>query len=242
MLGSAGTVPHADNPCSGYLVRTPTTTVWLDQGSGTFSALLEHVTLAEVDALVCSHEHPDHCLELPLVRNAAKYVFGLEGIRVLGTAGTEALVTSIVGDPLAPTIAWEVITDRSEVRIGDLDLRFSRTAHPVETLAVRMAAGGRVAAFSADTGPGWSFAALDPDGLGFDLALCEATLDEADADRAPHLTAARAGAMADAAGVRRLALVHLLDGDGPRRTHEASATDAFDGPVELAEAGATFTV
>lgn len=242
MLGSAGTAPHADNPCSGYLVRTPTTTVWLDQGSGTFSALLEQVPLAEVDALICTHEHPDHCLDLALVRNAAKYVLGLEAIRVLGTAGTEALIGSIVGDDLAPTIRWEVVTDGSVARVGDLDLRFSQTDHPVETLAVRLAAGGRVAAFSADTGPGWSFAALDPDGLGFDLALCEATLDDADAGRAPHLTAAQAGAMADAAGVRRLALVHLLEGDGPRRTDEASAVAAFDGPVELAEAGATFTV
>ncbi|MBA3283151.1 MAG: hypothetical protein H0U29_13065, partial [Acidimicrobiia bacterium] len=39
VLGSAATFPHADNPCSGYLVRTPTTSVWVDTGPGTFAAL-----------------------------------------------------------------------------------------------------------------------------------------------------------------------------------------------------------
>ena len=50
---------------------------------------------------------------------------------------------------------------------------FTRTDHPVETLAVRVDAGGRVARVLGRHRPGWSFAAL---GDGIDLALCEATL------------------------------------------------------------------
>lgn len=88
VLGSAGTFPQVDNPCSGYLVRTPSTTIWVDAGPGTFAALQGHVALADVDAIVLSHEHPDHWIELPVVRNAARYVLGLEGIAVFGTGGT----------------------------------------------------------------------------------------------------------------------------------------------------------
>lgn len=212
VLGSAGTFAHADNPCSGYLVRSPTTTIWVDAGPGTFAALQQHVALAGVDAIVVSHEHPDHWVELPVVRNAAKYVMDLSDIPVYGTAGTHALARAVIGDDLAPTLRWSTIGDGSASTIGDIAVRASRTDHPVETLAMRFEAGGRVLAYSADTGPAWSFARLDPDGSGFDLALCEATLDPADADRVQHLTAAQAGAMAAATGVRRLVLTHLYAG------------------------------
>ncbi|MCU1496828.1 MAG: metal-dependent hydrolase, beta-lactamase superfamily [Acidimicrobiales bacterium] len=242
VLGSAGTFPHKDNPCSGYLVRTPTTTVWIDTGPGTFAALQEHVELAEIDAIVVSHEHPDHWVELPVIRNAALYMLGIEHLPVYGTAGTRALAEHVIGGPTEPPMPWTTVTDGSEVTIGDLAFRFSRTDHPVETLAMRIEAGGRVLAYSADTGSAWSFTALDPGGTGFDLALCEATFAPEEADRFAHLTAAQAGAMAAAAKVQRLALTHLTAGAAPDRELEAAAPDAFDGPVEIAGPGYTFTV
>lgn len=242
VLGSAGTFPQADNPCSGYLVQTPTTSVWVDSGPGTFGALQEHLALGEIDAIVLSHEHPDHWIELPVIRNAAKYVLGIESIAVYGTAGTRTLAEAVIGGPLDPPLAWTTVTDGSAITIGDLAVRFSATDHPVETLAMRFEAGGRVLGYSADTGSAWSFSALDPAGTGFDLAVCEATLAADDADTFQHLTATQAGAMADAAKVQRLALTHLYAGDDSDRAEEASRPGAFDGPVELARPGYTFTV
>lgn len=241
VLGSAGTFAHPGNPCSGYLVRTRTTAVWVDAGPGTFAALQEHLPLDAVDAIVVSHEHPDHWVELPVVRNAARYVLGIDRIATYGTAGTRALVEAVVGGPADPPLAWTTVTDGDEVRIGDLAVRFSRTDHPVETLAMRLEAAGRVCAYSADTGPGWSFAALDREGTGFDLALCEATLAEA-TDGIAHLTATQAGRMAAAADVQRLALTHLYEGVAADRADEAASPAAFDGPVEVASPGFTFTV
>ncbi len=241
VLGSAGTFPHPDNPCSGYLVRTPDTAVWVDTGPGTFAALQGHLRLDELDAVIVSHEHPDHCIELPVVRNAAKYALGIDHLPVYGPAGARSLVETILGSPLDPPLAWTTVTDGDEVRIGDLTIRFSRTDHPVETLAMRIEAAGRVMAYTSDTGPGWSLAALDREGAGFDLALCEATLAEP-LDGIAHLTAAQAGAMAAAAGVQRLALTHLYEGVATERADEASAPGAFDGPVEIANPGLTFTV
>ncbi len=241
ILGSAGTFPHRDNPCSGYLVRTAETSVWVDAGPGSFAALQEHAELADLSAIVISHEHPDHWVELAVVRNAARYGFGIEHLDVYGTAGTEALLRAVSGDGLEP-FSWHTVTDTSEITIGDLSLRFSRTDHPVETLAMRFAAGGRVLGYSADTGPAWSFASLDLEGAGFDLALCEATLDADQAGQVQHLTAVEAGSMAAAAGVQRLALTHLMEGVMADREDEASASDAFDGPVEIARPTFTFTV
>ncbi|MEO6628738.1 MAG: MBL fold metallo-hydrolase [Aquihabitans sp.] len=242
VLGSAGTFAYPGNPCSGYLLRTTTTSIWLDAGPGTFAALQEHIPLAEVDAIVLSHEHPDHWIELPVVRNAARYVMGIDHLAVFGTAGTRRLAEAVIGTPLPPPIEWTEISDGSAARIGDINLRFAVTDHPVETLAVRVEAHGRVMAYSADTGPAWSFAALDPEGLGFDLALCEATLAEAEEGVAHHLSGEQAGAMARAAGVRRLAITHLYEDVAGERVDAASGDHAFDGPVEVALSGHTFTV
>jgi ribonuclease BN (tRNA processing enzyme) len=242
VLGSAGTYAQADNPCSGYLLRSESTTVWLDCGPGTLGALQQHVALGDVDAVVVSHQHPDHWLELPVVRNAWRYGLGRTGLPVLATAGVLDLAATVLDADLAPTFDATVIADGSVERVGDLSFRFSRTDHPVETMACRVTDGTRTFAYSADTGPAWSFAALDPDGEGFDLALCEATLDADQAGSVQHLTGRQAGAMARAAGVRRLAIAHLLADTESRRELEAAAPDAFDGPVEVASPGTTFTV
>lgn len=241
VLGSAGTFGHPGNACSGYLVRTPTTTVWLDCGPGTLSVLQEHVAVTDLDAVVVSHEHPDHWLELPVLRNAARYALGVEHLPVYGTAGTRALFEHVTGGKVDP-LSWTDITDRSTATIGDLAFSFSATDHPVETLAVRLTSKGRTFAYSADTGPNWSFTALDPAGEGFDLAFCEATLEEDDAGAVQHLSGSQAGAMAHAAGVRRLALTHLYEDTGPARVEYASMPDAFNGPVEIALPGHVFTV
>lgn len=241
VLGSAGSFGHPGNACSGYLLRTGEATVWLDCGPGTLSVLQEHVRVADLTAVVVTHEHPDHWVELPVVRNAARYVLGIEHLPVYGTAGTRALFEHVTGGKVDP-IEWRDITDRSTLTIGDMDLSFSRTDHPVETLAVRAAALGRTFAFSADTGADWSLSALDPGGEGFDLAICEASLAEEEAGAVQHLTGSQAGAMARSAGVRRLAITHFYEGLGPDRAEAASTPEAFDGPVEVSMPGHVFTV
>ena len=232
VLGASGTYPGPATACSGYLLRSDTTAVWLDCGSGTMANLQRHLPLTGLDGIVCTHSHPDHWLELPLAVNALRYGLGREdaGIPLHWTAGTAQLFSVVSGHPPDPTLAARVVDESSEVRIGDIDIRFSRTDHPVETLAVRAESGGRVIAYSSDTGNGWDLASLGP---GIDVAVVEATLDEADADRVQHLTARQAGSQAAAAGVASLVLTHLAPGSDPD-ARVAEATDAFDGPVAVA--------
>lgn len=232
VLGCSGTYASAGGSCSGYLVRSDATTIWLDCGPGTLGHLQEHVELADVDAVVVSHSHPDHWLELPVLRNALKYSLGIEGLRVFGTAETKALLDVLTDHAAAPTFAWETVADGGQARIGDIDLRFSRTDHPVETLGVRLASDGRTIGYTADTGPAWSLSALDPDDLGFDLALCEATLAAAAEGTVQHCSARQASSMASASGVRHLVLTHLMAGTAEARRQEAAAE--FHGPITIA--------
>lgn len=237
VLGCSGSYAGPGGACSGYLVRSPGATVVVDLGSGTLANLQRHVAVAEVDALVLTHEHPDHWLDLPVLRNAMRYLLDLGDLPVYGTAGTRRLAQTLISE-LEPTLVWQTIHGDSVVDVGDLALRFSTTDHPVETLAVRVDGGGRSLLFSADTGPAWDPGAI---GDGIDSFLCEASFAPLDEDRHQHLSARQAAGLARSIGARRLVLTHVPPGVDPAEQRRLAA-EAFDGPIEVAETGATFAV
>ena len=231
VLGCSGSYAAPGNACSGYLVEADGTSVWLDTGPGTLANLQEHVSLDELDGVVVSHEHPDHWLELPVLRNALKYGSGREGVPVIATAGVRRLCEAVVSDGSEPTFAWQEVSDGSTAEVGDIRFTFSRTDHPVETMAVRADADGSSLAYTADTGPGWGLERLGP---GLDLALCEATLLNEQEGQAPHLSNRQAGETARRAGVGRLVLTHLWPENDPDE-HRREGEAAFGAPVTLAE-------
>lgn len=233
VLGASGTYPAPGAACSGYLLRTDSTSVWLDCGAGSLANLQRHLALPDLDGIVCSHSHPDHWLELPVAVNALRY--GMDraeaGIPVYWTRVTADLFGLVSGGAPEPTFDSRVVDGASRVSIGDIDIRFSRTDHPVETLAVRAEAGGRAIAYSADTGNAWDLSSLGPD---IDLAVVEATLDEDQVDSVQHLTGRQAGMQAARAGVAGLVLTHLAPGSDPA-ARVAEAATAYDGSIAVAE-------
>jgi ribonuclease BN (tRNA processing enzyme) len=237
VLGCAGTYAGPGEACSGYLLRTATTSVMVDLGSGALANLQRHTRLADLDAVVLTHEHPDHWLDLFLLRNALKYVLGLEGLPVHGTAGIERLARTMVSD-LGPTLAWHTVDERSTVAVGDVRLTFGRTDHPVETLAVRAEAAGRTLLYSADTGARWRPGAL---GDGVDTLLCEASFPPDHEDRFEHLTARQAGAYAAGMRAERLLLTHIQP-EVDRHEQRARAAAVFGGDVGAVAAGDVLAV
>jgi ribonuclease BN (tRNA processing enzyme) len=230
ILGCAGSYPGPDTACSGYLVQGGGVTVALDLGPGTLANLQRHVGLGDIDAVVLSHSHPDHWVDLSGLLTASRYTLRREGLPVYGTADTRERVGALM-DEIEPTFAWHDIADGDAVALGDLRLDFAATVHYVETLAVRVRDGDASLAYSADTGPGWSFAAF---GEPVDLALCEATILAADQrDGFLHLSARQAGEMARAAGAGELVLTHLLPGGDPE-DWRVEGSSAFGRPVTVA--------
>lgn len=239
VLGCSGIYSAPGGACSGYLVDSEDTVVWMDAGPGTLSNLQLHQQLENVDAIVLSHEHPDHWLELPVVYNAWKYCMDIAPLNVYGTSGTKKLAENLIGQDLSPVFNFHTIADGDAIEIGNQKWRFSQTDHPVETMAARVNFNGSSFAYSADTGPNW-----DPTSLisGVDLFLCEATFsNESEGKVNVHLSARQAGEMASQAKANRLVITHSMP---EYHSHDLvnQASEAFGVPVEQAEINAIYTI
>lgn len=228
VLGCSGSYPGPGQACSGYLLRCEGTAVWLDAGSGTLANLQRHIALADLDAIVLSHEHPDHWSDVAGFAVASQHVLHLPPVRLFSPSGVRA--QSIMQHS---PFEWTVVSDGSRAQVGSLSFVFSRTDHPVETLAVRVEGAGRSLGYSADSGPGWSIDALGP---GLDVALCEATFLTDQEGLVQHMSARQAGSSARQANAGRLVLTHLLPTTDPAAA-QTEAELAFGRPVEMAQEG-----
>ncbi len=242
VLGSGGTFAGPDNACSGYLVRGGGTAVLLDCGPGVLSSLQSHMAPTELDAIVVSHSHPDHWGDLPILRNALHYVLGHGGMDLYSTRETLGLLEGVFHDGVGGAFRLHAIADGADFTVGALRIRTSRTAHPPETLGIRVDLGDgadrRSIAYSADTGPAWSLGRL---GDGIDLGICEATWlasDGFDVDDL-HMSAEQAGRLARQDGVARLVITHVPP-TGSVSLAVAEASEAYGAPVDPARIHHTY--
>lgn len=236
VLGCDGSYPGPAGAGSGYLVRAGGTSLWLDAGPGTLANLQTHLAIEDIDAIMITHEHVDHWSDLEHLAIAIKYVIEREPVPLFCPPG---LVSLMRFDDVRQVFDVTEVGPQKETVIGPLALTFTRTDHPVDTLAVRVDGGGRSLGYSADSGPGWSLAAL---GAGLDLAICEATfLSDMEDLSLPHMSARQAGSSAHEAGVGKLVITHLWPRvDRDRAAAEASAS--FGRPVEVAAIGRQYEV
>jgi ribonuclease BN (tRNA processing enzyme) len=197
-----------------------------------------------VDAVVLSHLHADHCLDLTamVVHRRHGGPEPLPRIPVLGPAGTHDRLAAAY-DPAGRGGLRDVLgvtaVEPGQRELGPFRLRFERVNHPVETYAIRVGAAGRTLAYSGDTGVSDGLVAA---ATGADLLLCEASVTDGLAHPPGlHLTGRDAGEHAARAGVGRLLVTHV-----PPWTDAAVVRDeaalAFGGPTELAAAGAAYEI
>jgi ribonuclease BN (tRNA processing enzyme) len=244
VLGCSGSTPGPDSPASSYLVEHEGFRLLLDLGSGAFGALQRHLDPAAVDAVVLSHLHPDHCLDLCPYVVHRRFGTGatLVPIPVLGPAGAHDRLAAAY-DPAArgglrDVFGFETVSP-GERELGPFRLRLDRVSHPVETYAVRLETAGRALTYSADTGVSDALVRL---AAGSDTLLCEASFVDGPANPPGlHLTGREAGEHAAGAGVGRLLVTHVppwIDRDRVL----ADASDAFAGTTELVRSDADYEV
>jgi ribonuclease BN (tRNA processing enzyme) len=226
VLGCSGSMPGPDSPASGYLVEVDGYRVVLDLGNG----------VHEVDAIILSHLHPDHCIDMTSLVVALRYGPNRGGPRipVFGPSGTKDRIESAY-DPMARKLNLHELFAFGAPRSGELGpfaVSFVPVNHPVPAYAVRLTAGGRTLVYSGDTGESDSLVGL---ATGADVLLCEASFGP-DEPYVPnlHLTGRQAGEHAARAGVDRLIVTHVPPW-GSRDVAIDEASSAFTGSVEAAQ-------
>jgi ribonuclease BN (tRNA processing enzyme) len=248
VLGCSGSMPGPDSPASGYLIEADEYKLVLDLGHGAFGALQRYVDPGSVDAIVVSHLHADHCIDLTayivaLRYGAARYrVRSPEGrIPLIGPAGTRDRLEAAY-DPYARKLGLHELFGFSTPASGELGpfaLSFATMNHPVPTNAVRITHGDRTLVYSADTGESDALVSL---AHGADVLLCEATMGPEEPSIPDlHLTGKQAGQHADRAGVDRLIVTHVPPW-GSRQVAADEAAGAFSGGIEIAQPDAEFWI
>ncbi len=259
VLGKSPSWQDVDGACSGYLLQDGETTVLVDCGNGVFGKMRKFVDYVDVDAVVISHLHADHFLDLVPYSYALTYAPRQQPVPVPPWPGTD--------DPARPRLIAPPGADEAFRTIGGLfgNEELIENAFTLEEYDGGIRAGGRRlqvrlprgAALHADlrgadrartarlssTAPtrapttSWSTFAD-----GCDLLLIEATLPRPERTGIRgHLTPMEAGEHARAANAKQLVITHIsdeLDQVWARR----QASEAFGGRAEIAREGAVFEI
>ncbi len=244
VVGCSGSFPGPDGPASCYLVEADGFRLVVDLGSGALGPLQRHCEPGDLDAVLLSHLHPDHCMDVLPLYVALTYdpVATHDRLLVYGPAGAGAHLARAYGRCEEPglTGAFDFLDLREGTQeVGPFTVTAARTAHPIETWAMRIEHGGRILVYSADTGPTERLVTLAE---GADVFLCEASYQEGGDNPADlHLTGRQAGEHAARAGVRRLVITHVPVWNDPARTLE-EARSSFGERVELAQPGTSYKI
>jgi ribonuclease BN (tRNA processing enzyme) len=260
VLGKSPSWQDAGGACSGYLVQEDDTAILIDCGNGVFGKLRERVDYVDVDAVVLSHLHADHFLDLVPFAYALTYAPRQQPVPVDGWPGTDNparpelyaphgardTFRRVVGtwgneDLIEKAFDLKEYEESEEIEIGPLTVSFQGVPHFTDTYAMHFSSAngaGRMV-YGADCRP---TAALTDFARGSDLMLIEATLPrpERTGERG-HLTPREAGEHGRAAGVKRLVLTHISDELNAEWAREEAAS-AFQGPVEMAREGAVYEI
>ena len=180
-----------------------------------------------LDAVVLTHEHPDHISGYPLLLEKLWLMGRRDPLPIYGPAATLEKARALFA--IFDTLKWSGLPERTYhpvemrpgatvVRIGGMNVTAAPVDHPVPTVGLRFEADGKTLAYSCDTAVSGAVVDL---AVGADVLIHEGTGSLPGVHSSPE----EAAQVAAEAGAGRLVLVH-------------APADASDD--DLADARATF--
>jgi ribonuclease BN (tRNA processing enzyme) len=244
VLGACGSWPDQGTALSGYLIQHEGFNLWVDCGSGTMANLQRYITIADVDAMIITHEHADHCVDVyPLFYARYYNKQGADGMPLFIPTGFRERMMSLLSEESIEGfgIGFDVqeVTPNEHFDIGPFNVSSHAMSHlGLPALGFRIAVDDVSFAYTGDTGPAPEVVELAKD---TDVFMAEATYQDTDTLTAFHLSARQAGEAARDAGAGQLILTHLLPSHDKERSR-GEAAEAFDGRITVAVEGMVFDI
>jgi ribonuclease BN (tRNA processing enzyme) len=237
VLGSAGSHTGPGSACSGYLFQADGYRLLVDCGNGSTANLQRYCRFEDLDAILISHGHVDHCVDLIGMYYGLRFHRdGLRCVDLYAASGVVAKLTKLLSDDseleFDDVFRPRDVAGGDRFEVGPMQVELADSVHPVPTVSASIECDGFRVVYSSDSAGGDGLRAF---ARGADLFLCEATWqgDAADHPDGLHLTARDAGRLATDAGVGRLVLTHIL-GSLDRDVSAAEAAETFAGELGLA--------
>src|SRR6476620_6629050 len=146
-----------------YLGRAGDTAILLDLGQGSFPRLANAIEPSTLDAVLISHLHPDHMIDLiPLRHYLAYQVKPPRSVRVVAPADLPRRLDALNDQPgfTATALSCEPYPPRV-FPVGELGIEARRIAHTADSYAVRLARSGQPGlVYSGDCGVAGDLAPL----------------------------------------------------------------------------------
>ena len=216
-----------------YLVTREGTSLLLDLGQGSFPRIFPHVHPTQLDAIVVSHLHPDHFIDLVPLRHYLRYEFNPpRHVRVIGPRDLANRLDALHAEPgfTAESLDCDWL-GAGPRQIGALSLEADLVTHTDESYAVRVAGSdGPGLAYSGDCGRATDMAPLIRPG---DTLLTEVAFGPGPTPRGVlHLDGPGVGDLASATRPGQVLLTHVLAGVDLDATI-ASVRERWDGPISF---------
>lgn len=218
VLGTQSPYNTIGHNCPGFLITDGESKIMLDCGSGSHSLLNFPNDLNNL-SIIISHLHRDHYNDIYNMQYSS-FVFHNQKrierpIDIYLPSSPENIYQDIIGETNNFS-NYSAIDEKSNISIGNIDVSFCQTDHPVETYAVKLSNGDRTIVYTSDT----SFSCKDKlveFAKNADLLICESSLltSYGFPEINSHLTAKQAGIIAKEAGVNGLMLTHFWPEETP---------------------------
>lgn len=251
ILGGADAAGNPNQGCAGFLLAAERTRIVFDLGPGTLLRLRSVTDIRTLDAIVISHLHLDHILDLFALRYTLAYSRIKDSRRVplWLPPGGEAWFTDIgralssikdAPDPrfFSDQFAINEYDPTRQLMIGDCTVAFAPTIHYVPCWAVRVttSAEPRGFVYTADMGPASELADFVRDAATILTEASSIVPDEGTRAVRGHQTAREAGLLAQSAGADLVVLTHWTIQDAPEQLYAEAAAE-FSGNIRLAAPG-----
>jgi ribonuclease BN (tRNA processing enzyme) len=230
----AFTTRRHDWPSSCYLLEEGDNAVAIEMGQGSFAALNRYRRPESLSAVLISHLHADHLVDLVPLRHYLRFELDGRALRLHAPGALADRMDAFQAERGFLSPLELTALQPGPVEIDGFTVEAAHVTHIEDSYAFRLANSSRGLVYSGDCGKADDLLALLRPG---DTLLCEAAYGtDQEAGGGSHLTARQAAGAAARGQAGRLILTHVLD-DHLDDDLKAAAAEVFDGELLVASPG-----